>query len=98
MRDGGNSGRCSPSGLLTLLCAALLLLAGFAQVNHVHSDRSSSSHECSLCSVAHSGAVNVAAYQVSPALFSSPLAPCPHGSPDPLLLATFLYSRPPPSV
>jgi hypothetical protein len=98
MRDVRTLGAFSRSAALALACAALILLAGFAQVNHVHHDGSDAAHECSLCSVAHAGAIVQPAYQLSPLFFPSQIAPLPEVSPEPLLLATFLYIRPPPSI
>jgi len=98
MKDVDKLGIFPRSAVLALFCAALILLAGFAQINHVHDDRSGASHECSLCSVAHAGAVAQAAYQLSPLFFPSQVVQCPEASPEPLLLARFLYIRPPPSV
>jgi hypothetical protein len=98
MTDVAKPGIFSRSAVWALLCAALILLAGFAQVNHVHQDRSGTSHECSLCSVAHAGAIVSAAFQLSP--FSAPtlLVYCLEASPLPLLVAAFLSIRPPPSI
>lgn len=98
MKDVGKPGIASRSAVLALFCAALILLAGFAQANHVHNDGSGASHECSLCSVAHAGAAIQASFQLSPAFSRTRLTRCPEASPQPLLLATFLYIRPPPSI
>lgn len=87
------------SATLALLCVLLILFAGFAQATHVHaSSSSSSSHECCICSVAHSGALISAAYRPVPVLTRSVLVRCQDASPNPLLLAFFLYIRPPPSA
>jgi hypothetical protein len=84
---------------LSLLCAVLILFAGFAQANHVHADHSSSAnHECSVCSVAHSGALISVAYQPVPVFVRSILVRHQETSPKSLLFASFLYIRPPPSV
>lgn len=53
--------------LLALAGVLLVAFSGFAQAVHVHADDSKlPSHECSLCSVAHSGAIVSVAYQPSP--------------------------------
>jgi len=90
---------CPRPKACALLCVLLILFAGFAQAIHVHPDSSSSaSHECSICSVAHAGAIVKAAYRVVPVFRRSILIPREAASPKPLLLASFLYIRPPPSV
>src|ERR1700693_2074731 len=82
---------------LSLLCAVLILFAGFAQANHVHTDHSSSAnHECSMCSVAHSGALVSVAYQPVPVFVRSILVRRQGASPKSLLFDSFLYIRPPP--
>jgi hypothetical protein len=87
------------SASLTLICALLILFAGFAQAIHVHPDNSTSpNHECSVCSVAHAGALLRTAYQPIPILTRSALVRCQEASPHSLLLTSFLYIRPPPSV
>jgi hypothetical protein len=53
--------------LLALAGVLLVAFSGFAQAVHVHADDSKlPSHECSLCSVAHSGAIVSVTYQPSP--------------------------------
>ena len=82
-----------------LLCVLLILFAGFAQANHVHAGAATSSnHECSVCAVAHAGAiVNVVSCAV-PVFQRTILVVRKESSPKSLLLAAFLYIRPPPSV
>lgn len=76
-----------------------MLFVGFAQANHVHADSSSSAnHECSLCSVAHAGALISATYQAVPVFTRSILARCPDASPTSLLHSFVLSIRPPPSA
>jgi len=85
--------------LLSLLCVLLILLAAAAQVNHVHPDNSkTASHECSICSVAHSGAFVNAVYQPVPVFVPSVLAPRPQELLKPFFFVSHLYIRPPPSV
>src|SRR5581483_7225170 len=98
MTDVAKPGIFSRSAVWALLCAALILLAGFAQVHDVHPDRSGTSHECSLCPVPHAGAIAAAAFQLRP--FSAPALRV-HGveaSPLPLLGAALLSTRAPPSI
>jgi len=90
---------CARRASLALLCALLMLFASFAQANHVHTSSSpSANHECSVCSVAHAGALISTGYQAIPVLARSILAVCPEASPHSLLLTTFRYIRPPPSA
>jgi len=90
---------CALPRAFATLCVLLILFAGFAQANHVHTDKSSSaSHECSICSVAHAGAVINVVYRAVPVFQRSILVIREEVSPKPLLLASFLYIRPPPSV
>ena len=98
MRNVGKNGVAPRAAVFALLCSALVLIAGFAQANHVHNDRSGASHVCSLCSVAHAGAIVPAAYQLGPLFLPEALTHCPDASPKPLLLTSFLYIRPPPSI
>jgi hypothetical protein len=82
-----------------LLCVLLVLFAGFAQANHVHAAKSNSpSHECSVCSVAHASSIVQLAHRAIPVFRRSILVIREEVSPKPLLLASFLYIRPPPSV
>jgi hypothetical protein len=84
---------------MAVLCALLILFAGFAQANHVHTTQTSStSHECSICSVAHSGAILNVTYRPVPVFVRSIVVARESASPKPLLLASFLYIRPPPSA
>jgi hypothetical protein len=90
---------CARQVPLALLCALLMLFASFAQANHVHTDSSASAnHECSVCSVAHAGALISASYQAAPVFTRSVLVVCPEASPHSLLLTSFRYIRPPPAA
>jgi len=90
---------CARPKAFALLCVLLVLLAGFAQANHVHAAKSNSpTHECSICSVAHAGAIVQVAYRALPVFQRSILVIREEVSPTPLLVASFLYIRPPPSV
>jgi hypothetical protein len=87
------------SGALSLLCVLLILFAAVAQANHVHSGKSASpDRECSICSVAHSGALVSTAYQPDPAFARSVLVSCQKASSKSFLAAFILYIRPPPAV
>lgn len=85
--------------LLALAGILLVAFSGFAQAVHVHTDDSKlPSHECSLCSVAHSGAVVSVAYRPTP-LFT--LAELFIAQESVQLSSGFLFSlriRPPPAA
>jgi hypothetical protein len=84
---------------LALISVLLVGLSGFAQAVHVHPDNAKlPSHECSICSVAHSGAIASAPYRPSPVFVRSSLFIAPdliHQS------SRFVFSlriRPPPQA
>jgi hypothetical protein len=55
--------------LLSLACILLVTFVGAVQAIHVHSNNSKlPSHECSVCSVAHSGVITSAPYRPAPVL------------------------------
>jgi hypothetical protein len=85
--------------LLALAGVLLVAFSGFAQAVHVHADDSKlPSHECSLCSVAHSGAVVSIPYQPSPMFTLAELFIAPESV---QLSSGFLFSlriRPPPAA
>ena len=87
------------SGALSLLCILLILFVAVAQANHVHAGKSNTpSHECSVCSVAHSAAQAKAAYQPIPIVVRSVLTHGHEVMSKPFLQISSLYIRPPPSV
>lgn len=91
------TGRRGHFAVLSLLCILLVAFAGFVQATHVHSDRpDSANHECSVCSVAHAGVLPYVAVSSIPIVFESVLVSREGASPKSLLLASFLYIRPPP--
>jgi hypothetical protein len=54
---------------LALACVGLILFVGVVQAIHVHPDNSKlPSHECSLCSIAHTGFVAGATHSFIPVL------------------------------
>lgn len=85
------------SGAVSLLCVLLILFAAVAQSNHVHSGKSNSpDRDCSICSIAHSGAIVKTTFQPTPVFARSGLVICQKASPKSFLLVSFLYIRPPP--
>jgi hypothetical protein len=54
---------------LALVCVALTVFVGMAQAIHVHPDNTKlPSHECSLCSIAHTGFVAATTHSFVPEL------------------------------
>jgi hypothetical protein len=94
------SNRISATAKLLALAGVLLVaFSGFAQAVHVHADDSKlPSHECSLCSVAHSGAVVSVAYQPSPMFTLTELFIAPEGVQQSSGFVFSLRIRPPPTV
>jgi len=85
--------------LIALAGVLLVLFSGFAQAIHVHPEDSKlPSHECSLCSVAHSGAVVSVAYQPSPEFVPAPLFVAPEALHQSSGFVFSLRIRPPPAV
>lgn len=87
------------SGAMSLLCILLILFAAVAQANHVHVGKANApSHECSVCSVAHSAAQAKAAYLPIPIVVRSVLTLGHEVISKPFRLISSLYIRPPPTV
>lgn len=85
--------------LLPLLCLFLAAYIGTVQVVHVHSASSKlPSHDCSVCSAAHSGAIATVAYHAAPVLFHGRLVVVSDVSSGCMTPESSLYIRPPPSV
>jgi len=83
---------------LSLICILLVLFVAVIQANHAHARKAKlSAHECSLCSVVHTGVLIKAAYQPMPTFVRSGLAPAAKTSSKLFLLVSSLYIRPPPS-
>jgi len=84
---------------LSLLCVLLVGFSSFVQAVHVHpSDSRLPSHECSLCLVAHSGAVSIAPYRPAPVFARNTLAVLPELSANSFELVFSLRIRPPPEA
>jgi hypothetical protein len=85
--------------LLALAGVLLVAFSGFAQAIHVHADDSKlPSHECSLCSVAHSGAVVSVAYQPSPMFTLTELFIAPEAVQQSVGFVFSVRIRPPPTI
>jgi hypothetical protein len=84
---------------LHVLCVLLVAISGFAQAIHVHPENSKlPSHECSLCSVAHSGVVTSALYRPAPVFVRTMLFVVPDAVSKSSRFVSSLHIRPPPSV
>jgi len=90
---------CARSAALSLICVLLIFVCRVRQANHVHTGNSgSANHECSVCSVAHSGALISVAYRPVPVFVRSVLVARPGRISAVLAFRVLPYIRPPPSV
>ena len=88
-----------PVVALSLLCVLLVVFTGIVQAVHVHTDNSKlPSHECSVCSVAHSGVVSSAVYRPVPLFVRTVLAVSPEAERNSLGFVSSIDIRPPPAV
>jgi hypothetical protein len=86
-----------PIKTLGLICVLLVGFSGFAQAVHVHSDKAKvPSHECSICSVAHSGVIASATYQPTRVVTRSALFVAPDAIHQTSGFVFSLRIRPPP--
>jgi hypothetical protein len=84
---------------LSLLCVLLLGFIGFVQATHVHTENSKiPSHECSICSVAHSGALTSTVFRPVPLLVRTALIVSPDVVGKSCSVIFSLHIRPPPAV
>jgi hypothetical protein len=80
-----------------VLCVCLIFLTGFISAVHFHADNSATpDHSCSLCALAHAGAVPVELGLPAPIFVSSGNFESTAEVSHSLLLVAFLYIRPPP--
>jgi hypothetical protein len=85
---------------LTWMCVLIVALVGFIQAVHVHTDNSKlSSHDCTICSVAHSGVIHQATVSPVP-VFHRMIAALllPEIIPQSSGFVFSLRIRPPPAV
>src|SRR4051812_6696618 len=83
----------------SVLCVLLVLVTGFVAAVHSHPTASrTSEHLCSVCALAHAGAVPITFRAPSPIFTSSALHVAAPVSPHSLLAVSSLYIRPPPVV
>ena len=81
------------------VCVLLVLVFGVISVTHVHlNELKAANHSCSLCAVAHAGAIGSGIYYSAPVLASLAVLVTAENSPCVLRLVSSLYIRPPPSV
>lgn len=85
--------------VLCLICILLVTFVGVVQAVHVHSENSKlPSHECSFCSVAHSGIIGYALYRPTPVFVRAVLFVVPDTVSKSSGFVSSLHIRPPPSV
>jgi len=85
--------------VISVVCVCLMLALAGAQATHLHSASSApDNHDCSVCSIIHSGAIATVAYQVAPLLARSVATPAKDPATQTLLLVRSLSIRPPPAV
>jgi hypothetical protein len=76
-----------------------IAFAGFVQVSHVHTDSSKvAGHDCSFCSVAHSGVLSSATYQPTPAFIRTFVIAATAQAVESSDFIFALHIRPPPSA
>jgi len=84
---------------VSLLCVLLVAFTGVIQAVHVHTDNSKlPGHECSVCSVAHSGVLNSAVYRPVPLFVRTVLTVSPEVAHNSFGFVSALRIRPPPAV
>ena len=84
---------------MSLLCVLLVAFVGVVQAVHVHSDNSKlPSHECSVCSVAHSGVLSTAVYRPFDLFVRAVLTVSPEVARKSSGVIFSLRIRPPPTV
>ncbi|SRR5580704_10332772 len=85
--------------VLALACVLLVTFVGVVQAVHVHSENSKlPNHECSVCSVAHSGIIGHAFYRPAPVFARTVLFVAPDPVSKSSSFVSSLHIRPPPSV
>jgi len=75
------------------------MLTGVVQAIHIHSQNSKlPSHDCSICSVAHSGVLAKGLYRPVPVFVRTVLVVLPEAAPKCSGFVSSLHIRPPPAV
>ena len=83
---------------LALLGIVLVAFTSFVQAVHVHNGSKLASHECSLCSVAHSGVAVSVPYCPAPVFASTPLEVLAEANTHSSGFVPSLRIRPPPEA
>jgi hypothetical protein len=85
--------------VIALLCVLLVTFGALVQAIHVHSQNSKlSSHECSLCLVAHSGVLTGITSPLDPVFNRTAVVVTPDAQLHPSSFVLYLRIRPPPSA
>jgi hypothetical protein len=99
LRSKQYKSREDSSMALSLLCILLVTFTGIVQAVHVHADNSKlPSHECSVCSVAHSGVLSSAVYRPAPLFVRTVVTASPERTRSSFGFVSSLRIRPPPAV
>jgi hypothetical protein len=81
---------------LGVLCVFLVVFVATVQATHVHPE--SARHDCSICSIAHAGALASGAFQATPIFRPAVLETAPVALVVSLQPTRTQFIRPPPSV
>jgi hypothetical protein len=97
--SGYKSRKDTISAGLSLLCILLVTFTGVIQAVHVHTENSKlPSHECSVCSVAHSGVLSSAVYRPAPLFIRTVVTASREHTRSSFGFVSSLRIRPPPAV
>jgi len=81
------------------ICVLLIAVSGFVQAAHIHPENSKvSSHECTICSVAHAGVLSGSVYRPVPLFGRTVLVEASEAARYSSGFVFALRIRPPPSV
>jgi hypothetical protein len=81
---------------IAVLCVFLVVFVATVQATHVHPE--SARHDCSICSIAHAGALASGAFEATPIFRLALLENAPVPLLQSLQHARAQFIRPPPSV
>jgi len=99
MQAEGSQSKPSLVRALSLLCIVLVAFTGFVQAVHFHPDESKlSSHDCSICSVAHAAVLGGTVYHPVPFIVRSVQARTVAVLPKSSGYVFSIHIRPPPTV
>jgi len=82
--------------VISILCVFLVFFVASAQASHVHPD--SAHHDCSICSIAHAGALATVGFETTPATRPAVIENPPETLAASSQPSAAHFIRPPPSV